>query len=74
MKNQYLAHVHCPTLVMRGEHSPILDNEIAGRMVRSLPDGQLYVFQNTGHSLPRLRPETFAAVLRAFLNDDPPPS
>lgn len=69
-----LARVHCPTLVMRGEHSPILDNEIAGRMVRSLPDGHLHVFRDTGHSLPRLQPETFATVLRAFLDDEPPPS
>lgn len=69
-----LTHVHCPALVMRGEHSPILDEEIAGRMVRTLPDGRLYVFEGTGHSLPRLRPETFAAILRAFLNNEPQPS
>ncbi|HET8944477.1 MAG TPA: alpha/beta hydrolase [Dehalococcoidia bacterium] len=64
-----LTRIQCPTLVMRGEHSPILDDEIAGRMVSALPDGRLYVFGDTGHSLPRLRPEGFAAVLRAFLDD-----
>lgn len=65
-----LTRIQCPTLVMRGEHSPILDDEIAGRMVSSLSDGRLYVFGDTGHSLPRLRPEKFASVLRAFLSDE----
>ncbi len=66
-----LTRIQCPTLVMRGEHSPILDDEISGRMVESLPDGRLYVFQDTGHSLPRLRPQKFADVLRRFLLDQP---
>ncbi len=68
-----LTRIQCPTLVLRGEHSPILDDEISGRMVESLPKGRLYVFRDTGHSLPRLRPERFARVLRAFLLDEPLP-
>ncbi len=64
-----LTRIQCPTLVMRGEHSPILDDEISGRMVDSLQDGRLYVFKDTGHSLPQLRPEEFAGVLRRFLVD-----
>ena len=66
-----LTRIQCPTLVMRGEHSPILDDEISARMVESLPDGRLYVFEDTGHSLPRLRPEKFADALRTFLLDQP---
>jgi pimeloyl-ACP methyl ester carboxylesterase len=66
--------VHCPTLVARGEKSPILDDEIASRMVAGLPDGRLYVFKDTGHSLPRLAPELFAELIRAFLNDAPLPA
>ncbi|KKL58196.1 hypothetical protein LCGC14_2227820 [marine sediment metagenome] len=66
-----LTRIQCPTLVMRGEHSPILDDEISARMVESLPDGRLSVFEDTGHSLPRLRPEKFADVLRSFLLDQP---
>jgi pimeloyl-ACP methyl ester carboxylesterase len=68
-----LTRVKCPTLVCRGEQSPILDDEIASRMVRSLPNGQLYVFRDTGHSLPRLRPELFAEMTRRFLLDEPLP-
>ena len=66
-----LTRIQCPALVMRGEHSHILDDEISARMVESLPDGRLYVFEDTGHSLPRLRPERFAGVLRSFLLDQP---
>ncbi len=69
-----LTHVRCPVLVARGENSPILDDEISARMVRSLPDGRLYVFKDTGHSLPRLAPELFADVIRSFLNDAPSPA
>ncbi|GBD13958.1 2-(acetamidomethylene)succinate hydrolase [bacterium HR24] len=69
-----LTRIRCPTLVLRGEESPILDEEIAARMVSSLPDGRLYVFVGTGHSLPRLRPEEFARVVRAFLLDRPLPA
>ncbi len=66
-----LTGIQCPTLVMRGEHSPILDDEISGRMVNSLPRGRLHVFEDTGHSLPRLRPEEFATALRRFFLDQP---
>jgi pimeloyl-ACP methyl ester carboxylesterase len=68
-----LTRVQCPTLVLRGEHSPILDDEISARMVESLPNGRLHVFKDTGHSLPRLRPAEFTGVLRGFLLDRPLP-
>ncbi len=68
-----LPSIRCPTLVARGEESHVLDDEIASRMVASLPNGRLYVFRGTGHSLPRLEPERFAAVVRAFLLDQPLP-
>ncbi|MEX0682853.1 MAG: alpha/beta hydrolase [Dehalococcoidia bacterium] len=64
-----LTRVKCPTLVARGENSPILDDEIASRMVAALPDGRLHVFRDTGHSLPCLAPQPFADLIRSFLND-----
>ena len=69
-----LTRIQCPTLVMRGDHSQVLDGEISGRMIESLPNGRLYVFKGTGHSLPRLRPEQFAAAVRAFYLDEPLPA
>jgi pimeloyl-ACP methyl ester carboxylesterase len=62
-----LTRIHSPTLVCRGEHSPILDEEISNRMIASLPSGEMYVFRDTGHSLPRLQPRLFADVIRRFL-------
>ena len=70
---QSLTRIQCPTLVLRGEHSLVLDEEISGRMVQSLPNGKLYVFKDTAHALPRLRPEEFARAVRAFLLDEPLP-
>ncbi len=67
-----LTRVRCPAMVLRGELSPILDEEISSRMVASLPDGRLQVFKETGHSLPRLAPEAFASVVRGFLLDEAP--
>jgi pimeloyl-ACP methyl ester carboxylesterase len=69
-----LPRVKCPTLVCRGENSPILDEEIAGRMESAVPDGVVHVFRDTGHSLPRLQPEGFADVIRRFLCDEPLPA
>ena len=66
-----LTRIHCPTLVLRGEHSPILDEEMSSRMVESLPNGRLYAFKDTGHSLPRLRLVEFAEVVRGFLLGGP---
>lgn len=62
-----LTHVKCPAMVLRGENSHILDDEIALRMVSELPDGELHVFKDTGHSLPRLAPEQFSRVVKRYL-------
>ena len=43
-------------------------------MVRALPNGRLHVFRETGHSLPRLQPERFAAMVRGFLLDEALPA
>jgi pimeloyl-ACP methyl ester carboxylesterase len=67
---QSLTHVKCPAMVLRGENSHILDNDIASQMVSALPNGRLYVFNDIGHSLPRLDPEQFATVVGGFLLDD----
>jgi len=40
-------------------------------MVESLPNGRLYAFKDTGHSLPRLRLVEFAEVVRGFLLGGP---
>ena len=65
-----LTRVRCPALVCRGEESPILDDEIASRMVPRCRTG---ASSCSGRPATRCRawpPERFAAMLRRFLLDE----
>ena len=55
-----------PALVMWGETSNLLNEEIANRMIEVMPKGELARFK-TGHYIPREEPEEFTRVLREFL-------
>lgn len=61
------ARIPVRVLIMRGERSPILSEEIAQRMLQVIPRAELEVF-DTGHAIPREQPEEFVRVLRRFLN------
>ena len=62
-----LAEIPCPTLVVRGAASDILAAEIADRMVDEvLPQGQLAVIPQAGHSVMTDNPEGFNAALAKF--------
>jgi esterase len=62
-----LAQIPCPTLVIRGAASDILGAEIADRMVDEvLPQGQLAVVPQAGHSVMTDNPEGFNAALAKF--------
>jgi esterase len=56
-----------PTLVLRGEHSPVLDRDVAERMVKELPNGRLVEIPRAVHTLHEDNPEAVLAALRAFL-------
>jgi pimeloyl-ACP methyl ester carboxylesterase len=56
-----------PTLVLRGEHSPVLDRDVAERMVRELPRGRLIEIPDAVHTLHEDNPEAVLAALRSFL-------
>ena len=55
-----------PTLLIRGEHSDILSDQIARRMQRKAPAMQLAVIPNVGHAPTLAEPEALAAI-RSFL-------
>lgn len=59
--------VECPSLVIRGSDSPILDRETADRMVRELRHGSLAEIPGGGHDLTVERPEALAAAVLGFL-------
>lgn len=58
--------ITCPTLVMRGRDSFLLDHEQAVRMTEEIPDAELSEF-DTGHYIPFEAPDEFTKVLSEFL-------
>jgi pimeloyl-ACP methyl ester carboxylesterase len=65
-----MAHkISVPTLIMWGETSPLMNEELANRMLEAIPNSRLARFQ-TDHYIPRQVPEEFTSVLRAFLQEN----
>jgi pimeloyl-ACP methyl ester carboxylesterase len=59
--------IQAPTLVLRGESSPVLDREVAERMAKELPRGKFVEIPRAVHTLHEDNPEAVLAVLREFL-------
>jgi pimeloyl-ACP methyl ester carboxylesterase len=66
-----LRAVTAPTLVLRGEHSPILDRDVAERMAKELPRGRFVEIPRAVHTLHEDNPEAVVAALREFLGFSP---
>ena len=58
--------IRCPVLLIRGERSDILAEDVARRFVETLPDARLVTVPGLGHAPTLTEPEAVAA-LRAFL-------
>jgi pimeloyl-ACP methyl ester carboxylesterase len=56
-----------PTLVLRGESSPILDRDVAERMAKELPHGRFVEIPRAVHTLHEDNPEAVLAALQDFL-------
>jgi pimeloyl-ACP methyl ester carboxylesterase len=56
-----------PTLVLRGESSPVLDRDVAERMVQALPRGRFVEIPRAVHTLHEDNPDAVVAALREFL-------
>ena len=62
-----LAKIPCPTLVVRGAASDFLSPEIADKMVDEvIPNAQLAVVPQAGHSVMTDNPEGFCQVVTDF--------
>jgi len=57
-----------PTLVLRGEHSRVLDRGVAERMAGELPQGRLVEIPRAVHTLHEDNPEAVLAALKDFLD------
>jgi esterase len=62
-----LRAITSPTLVLRGEHSPILDRDVAERMAKELPNGRFVEIPKAVHTLHEDNPEAVLAALQEFL-------
>jgi pimeloyl-ACP methyl ester carboxylesterase len=69
-----LGDIAAPTLLVRGEHSPILPREMAADMLARLPRARLVEIPGTYHHLVLDAPRAFAKVLGSFLADRDPTS
>ena len=66
----YLERISCPTLVVHGEHSPLLAAATVHRMVDEvLADARAVEIPGAGHALMLDNPAAFRAALLAFLDD-----
>ena len=64
-----LSKITAPTLVVRGERSPILPRPMADRLRAEIPGARLVEVPDAFHHLVLDRPEAFARALRDFLDD-----
>ena len=62
-----LPRITVPTLVVRGEHSPVLPLEMAARMLETIPNAELIEIPGAHHHLTLDAPEAFSAALDPFL-------
>jgi pimeloyl-ACP methyl ester carboxylesterase len=64
-----LPGIVAPTLVLRGEHSPVLPRDMAERLAAAVPGARLVEIPDAFHHVVLDRPEAVALALRTFLRD-----
>ena len=62
-----LGRIAAPTLLLWGEHDALFPRQEQERLVASIPDARLLVYQETGHCPNWERPERVANDLDAFM-------
>lgn len=67
--NRRLPLVTCPTLVVRGSESRVLEAETALEMLRNLPRGTLVEIPAAGHPVHVDNPDRFNEAVMGFLRD-----
>jgi pimeloyl-ACP methyl ester carboxylesterase len=65
----YLQRVQCPTLLVRGQQSPLLTPDIAQKMVQHLPHGRLVEIPDAAHTVNADKAEAFNALTADFLQE-----
>src|SRR6266849_5635585 len=62
-----LAHITCPTLVVRGGESDVFHEEDGIRLAQRLPDGKFVTVPRAGHTVQGDNPKDLVAEIRRFL-------
>lgn len=65
----YLRRVICPTLLIRGQQSPLLTSEIAGKMVAAIPAARLAEIADAAHTVNADNAAAFNDMTRAFIQE-----
>lgn len=59
--------ISAPTLIVHGDRDQFFPVEVPAQLYRLLPNAELCLLPNTGHGVPRERPDWFNAVALDFL-------
>lgn len=65
-----LSRIHAPTLVITGEHDNIVPRGSQLQLVRSIPNVEWKLIQDSGHATPIDQPDEFNRVVMEFLQRD----
>ena len=63
----YLERIQCPTLLIRGQQSPLLTPDIAQKMIQSLQHGRLLEIPDAAHTVNADNARMFNTMTAAFL-------
>lgn len=61
-----LAHIQAPTLVITGEHDKVVPRGCQLQLVRSIPQAEWKLIQDSGHATPIDQPDEFNHVVMEF--------
>ena len=66
---EHLKRLSCPTLIVRGRQSGLLNHEVAVRMREAVPGSRLAELEGGGHWVYQELPEAFEITVRWFLDN-----
>lgn len=65
----YLPSLHCPTLIIRGQHEQRNPLEVHESLRNQIPNAQLKIIPNTAHFVPLEQPHALAKTIRLFVEN-----